>query len=78
MARPRNFMNQLAADEFVVLGGPLSGTDDFLLVIDAADAEEINATLARDPWTQSGMLKVNSALDDTSRSEQRSVTRAAS
>ena len=52
------FMNQLAADEFVVLGGPLSGTDDFLHVIDAAGTNQINATLARDPWTQSGMLKV--------------------
>ncbi len=51
-------MNQLAADEFVVLGGPLGDTDDFLLIVDAADANEINATLARDPWTQSGMLKV--------------------
>jgi uncharacterized protein YciI len=52
------FMNRLAADGFVVLGGPLDDTDDFLLVIDAADANEINATLARDPWTQSGMLKI--------------------
>ena len=58
MARPRNFMNQLAADEFVVLGGPLGGTDDFLLVIDAAGTNQINATLARDPWTQSGMLEI--------------------
>jgi len=52
------FMNRLATDGFVLLGGPLSDTDDFLLIVDAADANEINATLARDPWTQSGMLKV--------------------
>jgi len=51
-------MNRLAADGFVLLGGPLSDTDDFLLIVDAADANEINATLARDPWTQSGMLEV--------------------
>src|SRR5438445_9630617 len=54
----RRRMNRLAADGFVLLGGPLSDTDDFLLIVDAADANEINATLARDPWTQSGMLEV--------------------
>ena len=51
-------MNRLAADGFVLLGGPLSDTDDFLLIVDAADANEINATLARDPWTQSRMLEI--------------------
>jgi uncharacterized protein YciI len=38
------FMNRLAADGFVVLGGPLGDSDDvFLLIIHAADANEINA-----------------------------------
>ncbi len=74
------FMNQFAADEFVVLGGPLGGTDDFLLVIDAGDADEINATLARDPWTQSGMLEIKDIRPWTIllEAKQRSVTRAAS
>ena len=53
------FMNRLAADGFVVLGGPLGDLNDvFLLIIHAADANEINATLDRDPWTQSGMLEI--------------------
>ena len=53
----RRRMNRLALMD-LLLGGPLSDTDDFLRIVDAADANEINATLARDPWTQSGMLKV--------------------
>jgi uncharacterized protein YciI len=53
------FMNRVVADGFVVLGGPLGDLNDvFLLIIDAADASEINATLDRDPWTQSGMLEI--------------------
>jgi len=51
-------MNRLAADGFVLLGGPLSDTSDFLLIVDAADANQIDATLARDPWTQSGILEI--------------------
>lgn len=50
------FMNQLAADGFIVLGGPLGQSGDVLLVIDATDADEIDAALARDPWSQLGLL----------------------
>ena len=49
-------MNQLAADGFIVLGGPLGQSGDVLLVIDATDTNEINAALARDPWSQLGLL----------------------
>jgi uncharacterized protein YciI len=41
-----------------VLGGPLGDSGNVLLIIDAADANEINAKLERDPWTQSGILEV--------------------
>jgi uncharacterized protein YciI len=51
-----NFMNQLAADGYIVLGGTLSQNGEVLLVIDATDADEINAALARDPWSQLGLL----------------------
>jgi uncharacterized protein YciI len=50
------FMDQLAADGFVMLGGPVGESGDVLLIINAADEGEINTTLARDPWSQSGML----------------------
>jgi uncharacterized protein YciI len=52
------FMNELAEERFVVIGGPLEGTRDALLVIQAEDAAEIMRRLSADPWTQSGLLIV--------------------
>ena len=54
------FMDELATDRFVVLGGPLGDEGNILLVVDAADESEIRSTLARDPWSKSGMLEVES------------------
>jgi len=53
------FMNGLKADGFVVLGGPLEGTDDVLLIIRAASPEEITRRLAGDPWTSVDLLRVS-------------------
>jgi uncharacterized protein YciI len=50
------FMDELATNRFVVLGGPLGDESTILLVVDAADESEIRSTLARDPWSKSGML----------------------
>jgi hypothetical protein len=50
------FMNRLAADGFVVLGGPIGEGDEFMLVVKAAEEQEISATLARDPWSPTGLL----------------------
>ena len=52
------FMNGLQADGFVVLGGPLEGTSDVLLIIRAADEAEIRARLATDPWSANDLLRV--------------------
>ena len=52
------FMNRLAADGFVVLGGPVGESGEVLLVVDADDEGEIQATLSRDPWSHSGILDV--------------------
>lgn len=54
------FMDKLSTDGFVVLGGPLGpgDGDDVLLVIDAADEDEIIATLKDDPWSASKILAV--------------------
>ncbi len=54
------FMDRLAADGFVVLGGSLGNSDDFLLAIKATDANEVKVTLQRDPWSKSGILDVKS------------------
>ena len=54
------FMNRLAADGFVVLGGPLGESDDVLLIVDARSADDIRATLAHDPWIQSQLIDIKS------------------
>ncbi len=55
------FMDALAADGFVVLGGPVGEGDgeDVLLVVDAAGEAEIHARLAGDPWPE-GVLFTSS------------------
>ena len=52
------FMDALVAERFVALGGPLEGTRDVLLVIQAEDSSEIVEHLSGDPWTQHGLLIV--------------------
>jgi len=54
------FMNALAAERFVVLGGPLGSGEEILLVIDAADEAAVRARLAADPWSGSGILEIKS------------------
>ena len=55
-----DFMDRLAAQGFIVLGGPLGETGDFLFAVKATDENEIRATLEQDPWSKSGMLEVKS------------------
>lgn len=43
------FMNCLAAEGSVVLGRPVGESRDVLLIVDAADEDEIQTTLAGDP-----------------------------
>jgi uncharacterized protein YciI len=51
------FMDKLTADGFIVLGGPLGDPEgEAMLVVDAPDEETVQATLARDPWRESGHL----------------------
>lgn len=45
------FMDALADEGFIVLGGPLGeGDKKFLIVIDAPDERVVRARLAEDPW----------------------------
>lgn len=46
------FMNALVAEGFVVVGGPLDGTEDTLLIISAEHEDEIRRRLASDPWSR--------------------------
>ena len=52
------FMDALAADGFVVLGGPI-GDGNVLQVVDAESAEEIRARLADDPWYETVLTIVS-------------------
>jgi len=54
------FMNALHAEGFVVLGGPLEGTADVLLIIRAVDEEQIVARFADDCWSKSDLLRIKS------------------
>ncbi len=53
------FMNALERDGVVVLGGPLDGTPDVLLVVRANTADEIVERLQGDPWTGLGLLRLS-------------------
>ncbi len=52
------FMDALAAERFILVGGPLEGTRDVVLVFHAESSTEIMNRLASDPWIQSGLLIV--------------------
>jgi hypothetical protein len=53
------FMDALADDGFVVLGGPLGDGPTTLLIVDARNEDEISARLADDPWTPLGLLLIS-------------------
>ena len=53
------FMDALAAERFVLLGGPVgAGEHRFLLVVDAADEAAVAARLDEDPWMPAEMLRL--------------------
>lgn len=54
----RRFMNDLERERFVVLGGPLEGTNEVLLIFHATGPEEIRSRLADDPWHVHGLLQI--------------------
>ena len=53
-----SFMNALESESFVVLGGPLEGTPDVLLIVRASTSDEIVGRLSADPWTVRDLLRV--------------------
>jgi hypothetical protein len=54
------FMDGLVESGFVVLGGPLAGDREVLLVVDAPGEDAIRERLAADPWIPNGMLTITS------------------
>jgi hypothetical protein len=52
------FMDGLVESGFVMLGGPLEGDREVLLIVDAPGKDKIRERLAQDPWISNGMLTV--------------------
>ena len=61
------FMDALEHDGFVVLGGPLGGTSDVLLVVRAKSAEQVLDRLSADPWSRQELLCVSRVMPWTLR-----------
>ena len=55
------FMDELAATGFVVLGGPLGTGERILLVVDAPDEKAVRERIAADPWSESELLEIEGA-----------------
>ncbi len=55
----RTFMNALVGDGFVVLGGPLEGTSEVLLIFRAESPEEIMSRWSEDSWAKLDLLRVS-------------------
>ena len=52
------FMDALVDERLVVLGGPLEGTSEVLLIFRAESEHEIRQRLAPDPWHRMGLLQI--------------------
>ena len=52
-------MNALESEGFVLLGGPLEGTPDALLIVYATTPDQIADRLQADPWTKLDLLRVS-------------------
>jgi len=54
------FMDALADEKFIVLGGPLKkgSRHRTLLIFDALDEETIRTRMAADPWIRDGTLRI--------------------
>jgi len=54
------FMDGLVDAGFIILGGPVGDGTETLHVVEAADASEIEARFAADPWALAGLLRIGS------------------
>jgi uncharacterized protein YciI len=66
-----SFMDRLVDDGFIVLGGPLADEERVAHVVEADSEDEVRATFARDPWSESH-LRVDSIEAWTIRLDGRS------
>jgi hypothetical protein len=69
-----SFMNALTKEGFVILGGPLEGTPDVLLVMRAESPGELRSRLAQDPWAGQDLLRITRVAPWTLRLDPSSST----
>jgi len=53
------FMDALAAEGLIVLGGLLGDGAEVLLVFDSTSEDAVRARLAADPWSKAGLLEIS-------------------
>jgi len=53
------FMDSLVEEGFVVVGGPLEGTLDVLLIVHSESVQEAMARFTADPWTGMDLLRIS-------------------
>jgi uncharacterized protein len=54
------FIDQLVADGFILMGGPLVDEGGSLLILKAQDENEVKEKMKNDPWLKHGILKQKS------------------
>lgn len=54
------FIDQLVAEGFIALGGPLVDEGGAMLIVNAEDENEVREKLKHDPWFERGILKLES------------------
>ncbi len=53
-------IDQLVAEGFILMGGPLVDEDGAMLIVNADDENEVREKLKNDPWMKHGVLKLES------------------
>jgi uncharacterized protein YciI len=54
------FIDQLVADGFILMGGPLVDENGAMLIVNADNEAEVREKLKCDPWFERGILKLES------------------
>lgn len=54
------FIDTLVDEGFIVMGGPLVDEGGALLIVKAADENEVREKIKNDPWYEHGILKLES------------------
>src|SRR5262245_56081278 len=54
------FIDQLVADGFILMGGPVPDEAGAMLIVNADDENEVREKLKSDPWMEQGILKLES------------------